>query len=70
MGIVYLVIIDKNINCQINNLCYIMQNESKNKILCFENKIDVENYLKGVSKKDYIIKEISFINKNYITSKI
>ena len=70
MGIVYLVIIDKNINVEINNLCYIMQNESKNKILCFENKIDVENYLKGVSKKDYIIKEISFINKNYITSKI
>ena len=42
----------------------------KKKIICFESKNDLHNYLKGMNESDYIVKEIFFIDKKFMNSKL
>ena len=57
---VYLLIIDLGLKYNINNLVYVFTNNYKKKILCFEKKQDLYNYINGMNKDDYLVKEINF----------
>lgn len=70
MKTVYLLIIDNGLKYNINNLVYVFTNNYKKKILCFEKKQDLENYIKGMNKNDYLVKEINLINKKFLNSKL